>query len=125
MTLLAETWPVSLPLPMAEYSGSPRNASVSAAAQEVVNARRSRFEKAYVELQVHWTFDLTQYATFRAFMQNDLGNGAAIFGIQLRYPQNSALTWWQVRFIGDVVPSYEEGHWFVDASFDLIRTYTP
>lgn len=116
-----EVWP-SIPLPYCDFSVEPRNATVADDPEGSIHNRRSRFEKAYGTINVQWIFDSTQYAAFRTFVQTNLGNAAAAFKIELRYPKNSALSWWAVRLDPSFTAAYNEGHWTVEGALDLIQT---
>lgn len=116
---IEETYPESLPLPYIEYSGAPRNSTICTPAGAAFIARRSRFTKSYVSLSLKWFFTSDQYTTFRAFVLDNLGNGAASFVMSLRYPKNSALDDWIVKLIGPYEATSRDGLWEVAASIDL------
>ena len=115
-------WPTSLPLPFVEYAGEPRNATlVSQQLRGGDEERRSRFTSSFVQVQAIWVFNETQLTAFRTFFTTTLYNGAHAFKIELRYPKNSALDEWAVRFLGDVTFDNDTNMWQVSAALDLIR----
>ncbi len=120
MELALETaWP-DLPLPKVEYNGFPRNSTLVSKRTSSYITRRSRFERSYALLSVSWCFTDSQLETFETFFATELDNGIAQFKIELRYPRNSALKIWAVRFHEGYTTSFEEGTWMVQASLDLV-----
>lgn len=113
-------WPAELPLPFVDYAGANRNATISSSFDDGPIVRRSRFDKFYVPASVSWRLTEAQYAAFQTFFADTLGNGAAAFSLELRYPKNSALSVWMVRFIGGYSCEYLEGIWSVTGRIDLI-----
>lgn len=120
MELALETvWP-DLPLPKVDYTGIPRNTTLVSKRDSAYIARRSRFERTYALLSVSWCFTDDQLEAFETFFAEELDNGIAQFKIELRYPENSALKEWAVRFDEGYSTSNEEGRWLVSASLDLV-----
>lgn len=115
------TWPVSLPLPFLEFSGSPENATLVSPPESSAILRRSRFTKSYSTIAVAWTFTEDQFQTFEDFFLNDLGNGVAQFKIELRFPTNSVLAKWSVRLKEGYQSNFVEGIWKVQASLFLVN----
>jgi hypothetical protein len=113
-------WPATLPLPFVDYAGANRNATISSTFEDGPIVRRSRFNKFYVPASVTWRLTEAQYAAFQTFFGITLGNGAAAFSLELRYPKNSALSTWMVRFVGGYSCEYLEGIWSITARVDLI-----
>ena len=110
-----------IPLPFVDYNGVPRTATLYSAKEDAVMQRRSRFGKAYTALSVHWILSIGQMDTFKEFYQTALGNGAALFSIDLRYPENNNLKNWIVRFgPGGHEDTYDEGVWTVGATLVLV-----
>jgi hypothetical protein len=114
------SWPDTLSLPFIGYAGSPRYATVVTPADSAVSQRRSRFSRSYSNLKVSWNFTVAEYDAFQAFFLDTLGNGAARFKIQLRYPKNTDLEEWMVGFGGGYESSWINGLWRVDAELDLV-----
>lgn len=124
MELALETvWP-DLPLPKVDYTGAPRNSTLVSKKSEAYITRRSRFERSYSILSVSWCFTTEQLVVFEAFFAGELDNGIAQFKIELRFPENSALKEWAVRFDEGYTTTYEEGVWSVQATLDLISPVT-
>jgi len=115
------TWPTSLPLPKIEFSGNPRNATITSPTESAAISRRSRFDRSYSTLSVTWCFTGDQIQIFDAFFSDDLGNGTAQFKIELRFPETSSLTEWSVRFQGGYQREYDGGHYYVKSILELIE----
>lgn len=113
-------WPVALPLPFVDYSGTNRNATIGSDVAMGPIERRSRFEKFYVPVAVTWNLSEAQYQSLLTFFATTLGNGAAAFSIELRYPKNFSLTSWLVRFVGGLSCAFMDGIWKVSAKLELI-----
>lgn len=121
---LATVWPAEVPLPYFEWSGRPRNAKLESKADIEKIHRRARFLKNFQEGVCAWVLTPVQYYAFQAFYNDVLGGGVAQFRIGLRYPFNSELTDWAVRFAGDGFQSrYIEGMWQVSAQIELMNRY--
>lgn len=116
------TWPATIPLPFVDYVGEPRNATlVSQQLRGGDEERRSRFTASFVQVNAVWVLNETELAAFRTFFTTTLCNGACAFAIELRYPKNSVLEEWAVRFLGDVAFDNDTNMWQVSAVLDLIR----
>jgi len=121
MELALETvWPADLPLPKVDYTGLPRNTTLVSKRDSAYITRRSRFECTYAMLSVSWCLTNDQLEDFETFFTGELDNGIAQFKIELRYPENSALKEWAVRFDEGYSTTYEDGTWLVQASLDLV-----
>jgi len=116
---LETTWP-DLPLPKVNYNGVPRNTTLVSKRDAAYITRRSRFERTYSALSVSWCLTDDQMEAFETFFAEELDNGIAQFKIELRYPENTSLKEWAVRFDEGYTTSNEEGTWLVQASLDLI-----
>lgn len=114
-------WPASLPLPFIDYSGNPRNATITTPSENPSIVHRQRFTRSYSDLSVVWHFDDDQLAIFTNFVSETLGNGTAQFKMELKYPLNSALTEWAVRLGGGYESTYEDGVWKVMAGLELMN----
>lgn len=122
MTLpIVTEWPTALPLPFIDYSGSVVNATIVSPMDNIVLERRSRFRRAYGSLSVSWRLTGSEFSAFRDFHDVDLGNGIAQFKIELRYPKESVLTEWAVRFTGGYTSNHDDGVWTVQASLDILN----
>lgn len=118
-------WPSALPLPHLEYSGAPRVPTISSSLDQGAIIRRSRFSKTYSQIRVRWVLtSASSYEAFSSFFADDLGNGISAFAIDLRYPRNSSLEEWMVRFLAGYEMDYEDGAWIIHAELDLIRKTT-
>lgn len=114
------TYP-DLPLPRLDYSGSPRNATLTNKPEDLAINRRSRFQRSYSMLSVEWVLTDAQFAALKAFVAEDLGNGTAGFKMELRYPKNSELKWWEVRLDGGYMAAHEDGMWQVQGVLELMN----
>ena len=122
MTLDTEiSWPAAIPLPLIDYSGGPRNGTIVSDVNSGAIERRSRFERSYAEIEATWRLTGTQYVTFKAFFSDTLGDGTAQFKLELRYPNNSVLTEWAVRFLGGYAAQYLNGMWEIKTTLDVIN----
>lgn len=120
----ADTDETTLPLPFLEYSGEPRNAKIESKANVQKIIRRSRFTKSYPMANLTWIFTQVQYYAFLAFYDAGLGLGTASFRINLRYPLNTDLTEWVVRFVGEGMTARQlVGAWQVTASVELLGRF--
>jgi hypothetical protein len=70
---------------------------------------------------VSWVLGLVEHDDFATFFETTLSNGAAVFALDLKYPRNSTLEEWAVRFIGGYESDYLDGMWQVSAALDLVR----
>lgn len=114
-------WPASVPLPCIDYTGSARNTTVVSRPESGYLARRFRFTKTYVELNVTWMLKPEEYDSFRSFYAIELSNGTALFEMELRYPKQSILKDWGVRFSGGYIARSLDGMWEVAADLDLVQ----
>jgi len=121
---IAYSWPSTLPLPADSFEGTPRAAIASSSIEYGHPEYRNRFSQTYVLLEVTWMFTDGQLSTFENFYQDSLGNGTALFSIELRYPFGTELTTWVVRFSGDYQIDRKDGMWAVSGSIDLISQLT-
>jgi hypothetical protein len=109
-----------LPLPRNQHDTTPRNSTLSDTLDQANILRRARFKPAYATLGVEWVFTVAEYATFQQFWSY-LGNGCAQFRIPLRYPEDSILTPWIVRFLGEFTSQPLDGMWSVKAKIELTK----
>lgn len=114
-------WPSAIPLPFVDFSGSVRNTTLQSMNDAGLIARRSRFSTAYCGVVVAWILDAVGYESFQAFYHIALSEGTSLFSLPVRYPKNSELTTWVVRFFGGYEAQYEDGHWVLRADLDLVR----
>ena len=116
------SWPSTLPLPYIDYNGTPRNSTTVGPIEDGNHVqRRSRSRKAYFSITMQWVLKPSELEAFQTFFDTTLGNGTAAFSIELRFPKNSELTEWMVRFDGDGYQTqYQDGLWQVSADLDLI-----
>lgn len=121
MIPLAFSWPAALPLPLIDYSGKPRTTTVASPTDNAQIKRRSRSDKTYVSASCSWVLDIAQMDSFKTFFEDTLGNGAAAFSIELRYPRNSTLDFWETRFTGEYQATYQDGLWQVSAELDILN----
>lgn len=119
-------WPDDeIPLPYVDVQGQPQHATLASGLHQMRIQRRNRFRSFTVSLSVRWVLSILQYDAFKLFYRTELTNGAAQFSIHLRYPYNSALTQWKVRFIGNHAATHDEGHWIVEATLELLSIIPP
>lgn len=119
---IEESWPESdIPLPFVDFNGIFRNATIATSDDQIVLIeKRSRLKTSYDQIYVNWVLTRSQYAAFQHFFLDDLGNGVAKFTIPLRYPKNTELRTWIVRFVAGYQPNEQDGVWTVFANLDLI-----
>jgi len=122
MSTLADmiAWPATLPLPFVDCAGLPLHATLASRIENPKIQRRSRFTASVIGVSVQWVLRLDEYEAFKAFFLDNLGNGASLFLIELRYPQATGLTEWMVRFTSGYSSTYQDGNWMVDADLDLV-----
>ena len=113
-------WPATLPLPVINFAGQPRNATIFSPETSYLITRRSRFVTPYGQLAVNFVFNMLQYEIFKSFWRDDLGNGTAQFKMELRYPKNSGLNEWAVRFSTRYEATLTDNFWTVSVSLDVI-----
>lgn len=121
---ITESWPSTIPLPYVDYSGSPRNATLVSSLESGNILRRKRFQKSYTGVAVVWILADTEYALFKTFFESTIDVGAALFKMDLRFPQNSALQEWAVRFVEGYDAAHIDGNWRISANLDLINLTT-
>lgn len=122
---ILNSWPAdTVPLPSIVYSGGPRNATITSPVEQSVIKRRSRFHKAYDTLRVTWLLDTAQLVAFQSFYNDDLRVGIACFSMELKYPKNSALDTWLVRFHAGHSTTYIDGIWKVEAELEILNPST-
>lgn len=114
-------WHGTLPLPLVDYSGHPTHVSIASSSESAKLARRRRFRASGAEANLSWVFTVDEYDIFKAYYLTDLDLGAAEFQMELRYPLNSSLTLWIVKFIGQYEASYIDGNWLVKCTAQLLH----
>jgi hypothetical protein len=114
-------WPITLPLPYVDYEGSPSNTTLVGDVKNGNIQRRSRYHRSYIHVSLIWVFSFSQFEEFKTYFQTTLERGVSQFKISLRYPQNSELTEWAVRFIGGYEAAYLDGAWSIKANVDLVN----
>jgi hypothetical protein len=125
MTITVDiAWPETIPLPFLDFSGSPRNATISSTIESPRIEQRSRFGTSYGTLSVQWVLTAAELVLFETFYNDTLGNGTSCFSIDLRFPKNSQLTEWMVRFVDTYGVSYTDGVATVESKLDLVRQTT-
>lgn len=115
----AQDSPTPLPLPFIDYTGTPRNQTIYSPTMAFGIERRSRFTRSYNQLSVTWHFNDEQYEAFKDFL-TQLGNGAAVFTIELKFPLNSGLTEWCVRVEDSYQADFQDGIWVVQVGLELL-----
>ena len=118
------SWPGELPLPLVDYTGRPTHQTLASPLENAIIQRRSRGTSAGIDINVQWVLTIAQYDTFKDFFVEDLGNGTAIFALELRHPKTSELATWWVRFRGPWESIPMEAFWTVSASLFLVRQET-
>jgi len=119
--LIEEVWPVAIPLPLVDYTAQPLNTTLSSAPAFIASVRRSRFTMSYPVLAVTWMLKDAQLVALRTFYEVNLGTGAAIFQIPLRFPKNSELTNWAARFTAGFSAVHQDGLWQVQSGLQLVH----
>jgi len=114
-------WPSDLPLPLVDYQGRSEVATIGSDIAFAKILRRSRFTTTYATVSVEWCLQPDEIDDFRDFYRTILDNGASQFRIDLRYPFNTELTEWKVRFLGGYELQPDDGIWKARASLELIR----
>jgi hypothetical protein len=117
-------WPATLPLPSLEYDGAASVPTIVSTGSSAKNRRRSRWRTPYAILNVKWTLTEAQLDTFLTFWSDTLGNGAAQFTIELRYPKNSSLDTWIAQFVGDIEISPDDNMQSVGSMLQLVSKTT-
>lgn len=118
---LDHSWPAAIPLPLLDYSGRPRYATISSPVENGFIARRSRFSRPNLAIGVSWVLLPAEYDAFQVFFSETLGNGISLFIIEVRYPKNSELTEWTARFRGGYQATAMEGLWNITSELELIN----
>lgn len=114
-------WPSTLPLPSIDYTGQPIYPLLISPIQGTIHIeRRSRFTTSYTDLSVTWMLSETEHDAFETFFSTTLGNGTAQFQIELKFPTQSALVQWAVRFLGEFTATHLDGFWQVQAAMRLV-----
>lgn len=113
-------WPPTLPLPLLNTAGNPLPANLVSPAETATIQRRRRYTASVNALQAQWIFTIAQFESFQSFFTEDLGLGAALFTIELKYPYNSSLTEWRVRLTSGYAATYLDGNWSVEAELELV-----
>lgn len=121
ITLVDIYWPSTIPLPSIDYAGAPRNASITSPVESPRIFYRSRFFTSYSSIGVRWSLSTDELTAFRSFYLEELGNGIACFAMDLRFPLNSELRTWLVRFEGGYRITFSDGIAFVTAQLSLVR----
>lgn len=118
-----QSWPATLPLPFIDYTGRPALTTLTGTLQEGRIQRRRRFVSSYVEVQVKWHFNASQFQTFESFFNTTLHRGISQFLLSLRYPQNTVLTDWAARFLEgyESLPA-DDSYWEVTSALFLVQT---
>ena len=103
---VTNSWPITLPLPFIDYTGSARVPTIISPEGAARSQRRSRWKSPYAAVNVRWKLDEDEYLEMVTYWDTTLGNGTAKFTMEIRYPQNSALSTWICQFVGalEVVP---------------------
>lgn len=118
-----QSWPATLPLPFIDFEGYPTPSTLTGTLREGNILRRRRFTSSYVGVQVRWHFDANQFQTFESFFSVTLHCGVSQFLLTLRYPQNTELTSWAVRFVeGYESLPFDDSRWEVRAPLLLVQT---
>lgn len=118
---VAIQWPDSIPTPILDFTGAPQHAILASPANNARIQRRLRFSGTPASISVSWALTIGQYLDFKDFFISELETGANLFSIDLRYPKNSAVTTWVVRFSGGYSASYDEHNWIIQSSLFLVR----
>jgi hypothetical protein len=115
-------WPETLPLPHLDFAGSSRNATLQSPEEFQARIyRRQQRTATYLPCRLVWNFDAWEFHTFEQFAGEVLYNCAHPFNIQLRYPKNSVLSGWVVRFISGYETDVIDRMWTVTAEIVLMR----
>jgi len=113
-------WPATLPLPFIDYDGQPMHATLASRLENPKIQRRRRFHASVISVAVRWVYSIGEYAEFKTYFLETLGNGGAQFLIELKYPQTSALTTWKAKFTGNYRSTNQLGQWEVEAELELM-----
>lgn len=118
---LQAKWPVAIPLPFLDYAGRPRYSTISSPIANGFISRRSRFTKGNLSISVSWILTMEEYDIFRDFYRDALGNGTAIFELELKYPKHSTLTAHAVRFRGGYTATPNDCIWNITTELDVVN----
>jgi hypothetical protein len=121
MSSITYSWPASLPLPLEMFEGATEHRTLCSPLSAPIIYRRSRGSSAQASITARWVFTIEQYDTFLSFFEDDLGEGAALFVMEIRYPKSSELTNWVVRFTEGLECVPLGRLWSVSASLTLVR----
>ncbi len=115
-------WPSTLPLPALEYAGVVLDSTIISKSDQGLIQKRARFEPVYPALSLSWVFTPAQYAAFLTFFNDTLYDGMAIFALALRFPLNTSLKTWGVRFEGSFssVQIERNGLWRVESNLNVL-----
>jgi len=122
MSTLADmtSWPAALPLPFVDYDGEPMHVTLASKLENPKIQRRRRFQASVISVAVRWVFNVAEYAEFKAFFLDTLGNGGAQFLLELKYPRTSTLTTWKAKFTSSYRSTNQLGHWEVEGELELM-----
>jgi len=95
-------WPATLPLPYIDFSGGADVATLFSPDDAAVIKRRSRQTQTFATIGIVWKFTPEQFTEFKEFWEDNLGVGAAVFAIELRYPKISELNTWLVKMVSEL-----------------------
>lgn len=116
------SWPSTIPLPALEFQGGLVDSTLVSKSDQGLIQKRARFTPNYPALSLSWVLTPTQYAAFTTFFEDTLFDGMAIFALALRFPVNTSLKTWGVRFEGNFssIQSERNGMWKVEANANVI-----
>jgi len=101
-------WPATLPLPAIDYTGGANPPTLVSGRRAAHFKRRRRWVQTYSTLTVRWKLTREEYTEFKAYWQDTLGHGSANVEIELKYPKQSALDEWVVKFLSDLSVTTED-----------------
>jgi len=116
------SWPAELPAPRLDYYGEPFYQNLVSTEEAPIILRSSRFVRPYPVIQAVWVLTNEQFSTFETFWETNLGHGVAWFTLDLRYPKNSSLSNWVVRFEGEYqAEKLDQELWQITAPLILLH----
>lgn len=115
-------WPEEIPGPLLAASGQPMPATLVSKPESALISRRRRYQNSVVTLSVSWCLGSAEMDSFETFFNDTLGNGAAQFLLELKYPYTGSVSPWVCRFLGGYEQEFLEGKWMVKGRLELIRT---
>jgi hypothetical protein len=118
------TWPTTLPLPFIDYTGTVRMATLSSSLQQGRIDRRQRFTVSIPTLQVQWILSAAELVAFQTFFNTTLHGGTALFEMELKYPRNTELNSWVVRFLQGYQARRVDSFWIISVPLELLRSST-